>query len=419
MTRTRNIIPGLSVLWGGVEEVNRFLFLEQRPMVLRLLADFVKRYNGGLGFSSLHLEREEFERAVAERGLGLYLQQKEFSQRVIEESLHKNNGGVLEIARGQRNADMAYDEKTRAFTHVRNHEKSAARSVARAKRALAEEYLRDYPELEEYYDVPDGVRMEFLQVLKKVYMMKAIENGFQKLEDVFVGFELELYLSSNEFMLRGDTPGGDSLIRREIAMLYEKKLASCLDAGDYENLSLLLLGSLENELYKKRLRPVFISGNAFGMESWMGIAELHKKFFLGKDSWRRKLRKGELQGIKEAAGKYIAEPKAGRWLVNPKSVDRFTGRYDHEGRLLIARNLGHLSRSVHSHCYALPEAAKLDGMPSVDTLRRIVKEEEIGLTALVGVPYTTRNRYGRVEPAMVVRERRVLTAGDVDAVMSY
>ena len=406
---------------GEVDELNRLLLIEQNPLVLRALAMFVRMYNKRIDTTPLTLEREEFDRNVFERGLRLYLQQKEFSRRVIEEDSWRGDKGiVLELARGERTKDMIRDEKERNPTKVRNYERGAARSVARFKRERVEEWLRGCPELEYYYDIPESVKDMFLQSLKRVYMSKAIENGFQRLDDVFVGFELELYLSSNGAILEGDNIGdGDNTrIRREIDGLYEEKLTHCFDEMAYGNLSLLLLGELENGVYKKRLRPVFISGNNLGVESWMTIAGLHRKFYLGKDSWRRRLRKGELWGIKEAAGKYIAEPKAGRWRVNPGSVDRFTSRYNDDGRLLIARNLEGLSRIVCEECHTLPEAAKLDGMPSLDTLRRIVKEEGLGLTALVGVPYNRRNRHGRVEPAMVVRERRVLTGEDVRMIYS-
>jgi len=374
---------------GGVEEVNRFLYLEETPEILSLLARFVRNYNlagdGGIG-----LEMKIIDGGVREKGLKLFLEEKGFSMEMLQEILFTEKADILGISRGQRSADIARDEKERNFTRVHNYERMAARSVARAKEDFAHKCLSEFPESGYYFDIPKRFQLDFLDALKKAYMTKAV--GMRKpLNEVYIGFDLELYLG-----MAGLSSNGDNSINK----FYEERLRACESELEFAGLAESMRERVIMELYKPKMRAVFISGNNLGIENWGGVSDLKKRFYLGKEAWRRRLRRGELKGIKAARGEYIVKPKAGIWRVNPVSVDEFKSGYSYDERLFIAKSLEHLSRIVHEPCYTLPAAAELNGMPSLDSLRAYVKRDSIGYFALIAG----------------MGKRRVLTGRDISQV---
>jgi len=314
---------------GRVADVNRSLYLDKKGGPFHnLLYAFVQGYNDLTG-QRIRLDVESFPKDVREEGWRLFTDTKDFANELLRELLHKEDSGVSERARGQREADRARDEKERNFTRVRNYEKEAIRSAGREKDALVDDCLRTYPFLGYYYELPDSVQTAFLNVLKKAYMMKAVEDRLP-LRDVFVGLDNELYSS-----LEPSTG-----VRGEIGTIYAKHLniLNALSAADLhpdreqcEDAVNELLQVLMKGIYEPRTRAVFNFNNAFDNGDFAKVREVINLLYLSAGSLRKRIRDGRLNGIKVGYAKYLPEPKAGYYAVEKGSVEEMRRRYGLQG----------------------------------------------------------------------------------------
>src|SRR3989344_982181 len=303
---------------GGVEDVNRLLFLDEKPETLKLLYMFVHEYNS-LAQKSIGLEREPFSHEVQERGLNLFLEIKDWDINVLREAWFKDKASIPEISRGQRTADMAHAEKNKDFTEVHNYEKGAVRFVGKTKTDNVEKILEEYPDMGSYYALPESVFIHSLALLKDVHMVKALELRLPLIH-VFSGSELELYLT---------LPKGNKIdclyegCLSKLAEYDEKDIAPAPEV--FKEMRKELQESLIGTLYQSRLRPVMPLNGMFN--GWMKIREMIPELYLGAGALRKRVKENVLNGVKIAQGKYVGLPKAGYWLVNPDSGERLKSRY--------------------------------------------------------------------------------------------
>lgn len=391
---------------GGVAEVNRSLFLDEKGGPFHnILYAFVQGYNDLTG-QKIRLDLESFPKDVREEGWRLFTDTKDLDSKILRELLYTEDSGVSERARGQREADRARDEKERNFTRVRNHEKAVIRSVGREKDALVDRCLRAYPFLGYYYELPDSVQPAFLNVLKRVYMVKAVENGLP-LGMVFIGLDNELYRTM-------DVHGNGRIKIEGDYNKYLIKLAAMDATGlhpDNEECKELVDGlqeKLMTGLYEPRRGPVFSYNGVF--EDFVKIRGIIPLLYLGAGALRKRIRDGRLKGVKIAQGKYIAEPRAGYWLVNPDSVGKLKERYGllefRKPRVLRLNGMNGLSlmREGGSYHIVRGDGLSLDGVHFRGRVRGYIQENMNGYKTIT----LGRNEMLAVPPEIVEGIRRGL-----------